>query len=64
MNGARSVSIAMSDTRDAATLRYGVSGKTLQIGDAKQAFSMAIEEITARKLILRGRERSIACERE
>ena len=58
------VSIAMSDTRDAATLRYGVSGKTLQIGDAKQAVSMAIEEITARKLILRGRERSIACERE
>jgi len=58
------VSIAMIDTRDAATLRYGVSGKTLQIGDAKQAFSMAIEEITARKLILRGRERSIACERE
>ncbi|HKU85587.1 MAG TPA: trypsin-like peptidase domain-containing protein, partial [Casimicrobiaceae bacterium] len=58
------VSIAMSDTRDAATLRYGVSGKTLQIGDAKQAFSMAIEEIGARKLILRGRERSIACERE
>lgn len=58
------VSIAMSDTRDAATLRYGVSGKTLQIGDAKQAFSMAIEEISARKLILRGRERSIACERE
>lgn len=58
------VSIAMSDTRDAATLRYGVSGKTLQIGDAKQAVSMAIEELTARKLILRGRERSIACERE
>ena len=58
------VSIAMSDTRDAATLRYGVSGKTLQIGDAKQALSMAIEELTARKLILRGRERSIACERE
>ncbi len=54
----------MSDTRDAATLRYGVSGKTLQIGDAKQAVSMAIEELTARKLILRGRERSIACERE
>jgi len=25
---------------------------------------MAIEELTARKLILRGRERSIACERE
>lgn len=58
------VSIAMSDTREAATLRYGISGKTLQIADAKQGFSMAIEEITARKLILRGRERSIACERE
>jgi len=58
------VSIAMSDTRDAATLRYGVSGRTLQISDAKQAVSMAIEELTARKLILRGRERSIACERE
>jgi S1-C subfamily serine protease len=58
------VSIAMNETREAATLRYGVSGKTLQIGDAKQAVSMAIEELTARKLILRGRERSIACERE
>ena len=58
------VSIAMNETREAATLRYGVSGKTLQIGDAKQAVSMAIEEISARKLILRGRERSIACERE
>lgn len=58
------VSIAMSDTREAATLRYGVSGKTLQIADAKQALSMAIEELSARKLILRGRERSIACERE
>ena len=58
------VSIAMNETREAATLRYGVSGKTLQIADAKQAISMAIEELTARKLILRGRERSIACERE
>ena len=56
--------VAFNDTRDAVTLRYGVSGKTLQMSDAKQSFSSVIEELTAQKLILHGRERSIACERQ
>ena len=56
--------VAFNDTREAATLRYGVSGKTLQISDSKQSFSSVMEELTAQKLILHGRERSIACERQ
>jgi S1-C subfamily serine protease len=58
------VSIAMTDVRQAATLNYGVSGKTLQFSDAKQGYSLVIEELTARKLILHGRDKSIACERQ
>ena len=56
------VGIAL-DENQAATLKYGVSGRTLQLSDAKQAFSLAIAELTSRKMILHGRERSIACER-
>ena len=56
------VGIAL-DTSQAATLKYGVSGRTLQLSDAKQAFSLAIAELTSQKMILHGRERSIACER-
>ena len=48
----------------AATLRYGVSGKSLQISDAKQAMTLVIEELTAAKMILHGRDRSVACERQ
>jgi hypothetical protein len=58
------VSIAMNDARQAATLKYGVSGKTLQLVDAKQAYSLMIEELTARTLILHARDKSIACERQ
>ncbi|HEX6136302.1 MAG TPA: trypsin-like peptidase domain-containing protein [Casimicrobiaceae bacterium] len=47
----------------AATLRYGVSGKSLQISDAKQAITLVIGELTAARMILQGRDRNIACER-
>ena len=54
--------IALDDNR-AATLSYGVSGRTLRMADAKGAITLAIEELTGRKLILHGRDRSVACER-
>jgi serine protease Do len=57
-----SVSIAMTNSR-VATVRYKVSGKTLQISDAKKAMTVMIQELTARKMILHGRDQSIACER-
>ena len=57
------VSIAMSDS-EALTLNYGMSGKTLRISDARDAFTLAIEELTAGKMILHGRDKSIACERQ
>ena len=55
--------IALDDNR-AATLSYGVSGRTLHLADAKGAVTLAIEELTDRKLILHGRDRSVACERQ
>jgi hypothetical protein len=57
-----SLSIAMTDRR-VATLSYRVSGKTLQFSDAKQRMTVMIEELNARKMVLHGREQSIACER-
>ena len=57
-----SVSIAMSNS-GVASLRYKVSGKTLQFSDAKKGMTVMIQELTAGKMVLHGREQSIACER-
>jgi serine protease Do len=57
-----SLSIALTDSR-AATLSYRVSGKTLQFSDAKQGVTVVIEELNDRKMVLHGRDQSIACER-
>ena len=56
------VGIAMSNG-GLATLRYKVSGKTLQISDAKNGMTVMIQELTAGKMVLHGRDQSIACER-
>ena len=45
-------------------LSYGISGKALQLFDARRVLQFTIEELTARKMVLHGREQSIACERE
>jgi len=57
-----SVSVAMSNS-GVASLRYKVSGKTLQISDAKKGMTVMIQELTAGKMVLHGRDQSIACER-
>ena len=57
-----SLNIAMTDGR-AVTLAYKVSGRVLQLSDANQGGSLAIEELNARKMVLHGRNQSIACER-
>lgn len=57
-----SVSIAMSNGK-AATLRYKVVGKSLQLSDANGGITIAVQELTAGKLVLHGSDRSIACER-
>jgi hypothetical protein len=56
------LSIAMSNNR-AVTLNYGISGKSLRLSDAKQGTTLVIEELTDRKMVFRGSDRSIACER-
>jgi S1-C subfamily serine protease len=53
--------ITMAD--QASALKYGVAGKVLTIGDTKRAVTWAIDELTAQKMIMRGRDRSVACER-
>ena len=45
------LSIASSDGQT-ADLKYELSGKTLKLADPKQASSLAIEELVARKMIL------------
>ena len=57
-----SLSIVMSGGR-VANLKYRVSGKALQLSDAKQGGAATIEELNARKMVLHGRNQSIACER-
>jgi serine protease Do len=57
-----SVSIAMSDGK-VGVLTYRLSGKTLQISDAKQGMATQVEQLTSGKMVLHGREQSIACER-
>jgi hypothetical protein len=57
------VQLSLPDSQ-AGTLSYGISGKALQLFDAKQGMQFTIEELTARKMVLHGREKSIACERE
>lgn len=57
-----SATIAMSNGQ-ATTLRYRVSGKTLQLSDAGQGVTIAIRELNAGKMVLHGTDRSIACER-
>jgi hypothetical protein len=57
------VSVAMNNTR-AVTLKYGVSGKSLQLSDAKQGVTLVIQELTERKMVIHGVDRSIACERQ
>jgi hypothetical protein len=47
----------------AATLRYRISGKTLQLSDARQGVTIGIRELNAGKMVLHGSDRSIACER-
>ena len=57
------LSIAMSNNR-AVTLNYGVSGKSLRLSDAKQGTTLVIEELTDRRMVFHGSDRSIACERQ
>jgi serine protease Do len=56
------VSIAMSEGH-VGTLNYRISGKTLQVSDAKQTRTTKIEELTSGKMVLHGPDQSIACER-
>jgi serine protease Do len=56
------VSIAMSEGH-VGTLNYRLSGKTLQVSDAKQTRTTKIEELTSGKMVLHGPDQSIACER-
>jgi S1-C subfamily serine protease len=56
------VNIAMSDI-PAVVLNYGTSGKALVVFDANKGVSLTINELTPRKMILKGTDRSIACER-
>lgn len=54
--------IVLSDGRSVA-LNYRVFGKALQLSDSKYGADLAIEELTERKMVLHGRDRSMACER-
>jgi serine protease Do len=56
------VSIAMSDGR-VGTLTYRLSGKTLQFSGAAQTMAAQVAELTRARMVLHGREQSIACER-
>jgi S1-C subfamily serine protease len=56
------VNIAMSDI-PAVMLNYGTSGKSLVVFDANKGVALTINELTARKMLLKGTDRSIACER-
>ena len=47
----------------AVMLNYGTSGKSLVVFDANKGVALTINELTARKMILKGIDRSIACER-
>ena len=58
-----SLSIAMTNGSLAA-LRYRISGKALQLFDAKQGMAVTIQELNTRKMVLHGRDHSIACERQ
>jgi S1-C subfamily serine protease len=54
--------IVLSDGRSVA-LNYRVFGKALQLSDSKYGADLAIEELTERKMVLHGRDKSMACER-
>jgi S1-C subfamily serine protease len=56
------VNIAMSE-QPVVVLNYGTSGKALVVFDANKGAAMRINELTAKKMILKGADRSIACER-
>lgn len=56
------VSIAMSDGQ-VGTLSYRISGKTLQFSGGAQAMAAQVAELTRARMVLHGREQSIACER-
>jgi len=56
------LTIALNDGRTVA-LNYSVSGKALQLSDAKYKGSLAIQELNDRKMVIHGRDRSLACER-
>jgi hypothetical protein len=58
-----SLSIAMTNGSLAA-LRYRIAGKALQLFDAKQGMAVMIQELNTRKMVLHGRDHSIACERQ
>lgn len=54
--------IVLSDGRSVA-LNYRVLGKALQLSDSKYGADLAIAELTERKMVLHGRDKSLACER-
>ena len=56
------VNIAMSEV-PAVVLNYGMSGKSLVVFDKNKGAAMTINELSAKKMILKGSDRSIACER-
>jgi hypothetical protein len=56
--------VQLTFDNQAGTLAYAISGKALQMTDARQGMQFTIEELTRGKMILHGREKSIACERE
>ena len=56
------VVIAMSDN-PAVVMNYGMMGKALVVFSPNKGASLTINELTAKKMILKGTDRSIACER-
>ena len=56
--------VQLTFDNQSGTLAYAISGKALQMTDAKQGMQFTIEELTRGRMILHGREKSIACERE
>jgi hypothetical protein len=56
--------VQLTFDNQSGTLAYAISGKTLQMTDAAQRLQFTIEELTRARMILHGRDKSIACERE
>jgi len=56
--------VQLTFDNQSGTLAYAIAGKALQMTDAKQGMQFTIEELTRARMILHGRDKSIACERE